>query len=65
MGDTELSWQGWGENARLWVAGVEPICQAQVFTKHLLSTELYVMCGRGFKRPQKNHSGAEGKGELE
>lgn len=53
MGATELSWQDWGENARLWVAGVKPHHQTRAFIKHLLGTQLYTVCRGGFHRPQK------------
>lgn len=33
MGDTQLSWQAWGENARLWVAERNPPAEQQVFIK--------------------------------
>lgn len=54
MGDTQLSWQDWGEDTRLWVAREEPTGQAQVLIKHLLYTQLYVMCGGGLKDPRKS-----------
>lgn len=33
MEDTQLSWQAWGENARLWVAERNPPAEQQVFIK--------------------------------